>query len=100
MHPFHSWEKWSIENAIGLIRRFFPKKTDFDLVIKEQVKCVETFLNTKPRKCPNYRTNNEALRSGVALRCGSLNLPPFSCIFKNNLWIKNLRVPYRSNLQG
>jgi len=65
--PFHSWEKASIENAIGLIRRFFPKKTDFDLITKEQVKRVETLLNTRPRKCLNYQTPNEALGSCVAL---------------------------------
>ena len=67
--PFHSWEKASIENAIGLIRRFFPKKTDFDLITKEQVKRVETLLNTRPRKCLNYQTPNEVLGSCVALRC-------------------------------
>lgn len=67
--PFHSWEKASIENAIGLIRRFFPKKTDFALVSKEQVKRVEILLNTRPRKCLNYRTPNEVLNSCVALRC-------------------------------
>ena len=67
--PFHSWEKASIENAIGLIRRFFPKKTDFNLVPKEQVKRVETLLNTRPRKCLNYRTPNEVLGSCVAFHC-------------------------------
>jgi IS30 family transposase len=67
--PFHSWEKASIENAIGLIRRFFPKKTDFALVSKEQVKQVETLLNTRPRKCLNYRTPNEILNACVALHC-------------------------------
>ena len=67
--PFHSWEKASIENAIGLIRRFFPKKTDFDSITKEQVKRVEKLLNTRPRKCLNYQTPNEALGSCVALRC-------------------------------
>jgi IS30 family transposase len=50
-----------------LIRRFFPKKTDFDLVTKEQVKRVETLLNTRPRKCLNYLTPNEVLSSCVAL---------------------------------
>lgn len=67
--PFHSWEKASIENAIGVIRRFFPKKTDFASVTKEQVKRVETLLNTRPRKCLNYRTPNEILGPCVALRC-------------------------------
>ena len=27
--PYHSWEKGSIENAIVLIREYYPKRTDF-----------------------------------------------------------------------
>ena len=65
--PFHSWEKASIENAIGLLRRFFPKKTDFALVSKQQVKRIENLMNTRPRKCLNYQTPNEILNSCVAL---------------------------------
>jgi transposase, IS30 family len=67
--PFHSWEKASIENAIGIIRRFFPKKTDFAQITKEQVKRVETLINTRPRKCLNYRTPREYLDVFVALPC-------------------------------
>lgn len=66
--PFHSWEKASLENAAGIVRRFFPKKTDFALVTKEQVKRVENLINTRPRKCLNYKTPNEFLGSSVALR--------------------------------
>lgn len=65
--PFHSWEKGSLENAAGIVRRFFPKKTDFALVTKEQVKRVENLINTRPRKCLNYKTPNEFLGSSVAL---------------------------------
>jgi len=67
--PFHSWEKGSLENAAGIVRRFFPKKTDFALVTKEQVKRVESLINNRPRKCLNYQTPNEVLGSSVALRC-------------------------------
>lgn len=28
-HPYHSWEKGSVENTIGLIRRYLPKKQIF-----------------------------------------------------------------------
>jgi len=66
--PFHSWEKGSLENVVGIIRRFFPKKTDFALVTKEQIKRVENLINTRPRKCLNYKTPNEFLCSSVALR--------------------------------
>jgi len=65
--PFHSWEKGSIENAIGLLRRFFPKKTNFAIITKEQVKRVEKSLNTRPRKCLKYKTPEEFFYSGVAV---------------------------------
>jgi IS30 family transposase len=66
--PFHSWEKASLENAAGIVRRFFPKKTDFALIAKKQVKHVENLLNTRPKKCLKYKTPNESFSSGVALR--------------------------------
>lgn len=66
--PFHSWEKASVENAAGLVRRFFPKKTDFAIITKEQVKHVEKALNNRPRKCLGFKTPLEIFASGVALR--------------------------------
>jgi len=66
--PYHSWEKGSVENAIGLVRIFFPKGTDFATITKKQVKHVEYLLNTRPRKCLDYRTPAEVFRQGVALR--------------------------------
>lgn len=65
--PFHSWEKASIENAIGLIRRYFPKKTDFAIITKEQVKHIENLINARPKKCLNYKTPKEIFCSSVAL---------------------------------
>ncbi|WNY25207.1 IS30 family transposase IS4351 [Methanolapillus millepedarum] len=37
-HPYHSWEKGTVENTIGIIRRIFPKSTDFSKVTVEQIK--------------------------------------------------------------
>lgn len=54
--PFHSWEKGTVENTIGLIRRFFPKKTDFAKITKKQIKRVEALLNNRPRKCLGFKT--------------------------------------------
>jgi IS30 family transposase len=66
-NPFHSWEKGTVENTVGLVRRYFPKKTDFDTISQEQVHRVEQRLNNRPRKCLDFRTPLEVYRSGVAL---------------------------------
>jgi len=65
--PYHSWEKGSVENAIGLIRRYLPKGTDFATITKEQIKQIENALNNRPRKILNYRTPNEVFNESVAL---------------------------------
>ena len=57
--PYHSWEKGSIENAIGIVRRYFPKKTDFSKVSEQDLKVVENIINNRPKKCLNYFTPNE-----------------------------------------
>ena len=57
--PYHSWEKGSVENVIGLVRRTFQKKTDFARLSHRQIRCVESALNRRPRKCLNYRTPHE-----------------------------------------
>ena len=67
--PFHSWEKGTVENTIGLVRRFFPKKTDFAKVSKNRINSVERWLNHRPRKCLGFLTPLEADSSlGVALQ--------------------------------
>ena len=49
-HPYCSHERGSNENLNGLVRRFFPKKTDFRNVSEEEIRKVEYLLNTRPRK--------------------------------------------------
>lgn len=65
--PYHSWEKGTVENTIGIIRRTFPKKTNFDLISHADVKRLERKLNTTPRKILNYQTPKEVFDSIVAL---------------------------------
>ena len=60
-HPYSSWERGTNENTNGLIRRFLPKRTDFNLVTDEKIKFIENALNNRPRKILNYYTPNEAL---------------------------------------
>ncbi len=64
-----SQDRGSNENINGLIRRFFPKKTDFAKVTKEEINKVEYLLNTRPRKRHGGKTPLEVLleRTGVAI---------------------------------
>lgn len=49
-HPYHSWERGSNENCNGLLRRFFPKGTDFAKIDDIEIEKAEYLINTRPRK--------------------------------------------------
>lgn len=57
--PYTSQDKGTIENRNGVIRRFFPKKTDFNSVIEQEVKCVEDEINNRPVRKFKYLSANE-----------------------------------------
>jgi len=65
--PYTSQDKGTVENRIGQIRRFFPKKTDLSLVTDYQVKRVEQLLNDRPVRKFNYLTPNQVLQQKIAL---------------------------------
>lgn len=54
--PYHSWEKGTVENTVGLVRRFLPKKTNLDTVSDDKIAEIERWLNDRPRKCLAYKT--------------------------------------------
>ncbi len=60
--PYHSWEKGSVEQVNGLIRRFLPKGTNFHELGHGEINRIEKLLNHRPRKCLNYRTPYEVFR--------------------------------------
>jgi transposase, IS30 family len=61
--PYSSWQRGTNENTNGLVRQYFPKRTDFELVTEKEVKRVENLLNNRPRKCLGYKTPKEVQRS-------------------------------------
>lgn len=61
-HPYTSQDKGTVENRNGVIRLFFPKQTDFNLISHQQVKTVENKINNRPIRKYNYLTANEMLR--------------------------------------
>jgi IS30 family transposase len=49
-HPYSSYERGTNENINRMIRRFFPKGTNFDEVTTKQVSMVQDWINNYPRK--------------------------------------------------
>ncbi|HEI1290180.1 TPA: IS30 family transposase, partial [Staphylococcus aureus] len=43
------------ENTNGLLREFFPKKTDLAKVNQEQLNYALDSINYRPRKCLNWK---------------------------------------------
>lgn len=66
--PYHSWEKGTVENTVGLVRRVFPKKTDFARIRTKQIKRLEHQLNNRPRKSLSFKTPKEVFSNAVALQ--------------------------------
>ena len=58
-HPYASWERGLNENTNGLVRQYFPKKSDFARISTADLQRVEDLLNNRPRKTLGYRTPNE-----------------------------------------
>lgn len=55
-HPYSAWERGTNENTNGLVRQYFPKKTDFSQVARSQTKAAADRLNHRPRKCLDFKS--------------------------------------------
>jgi IS30 family transposase len=55
-NPYSPWERGTNENTNGLIRKYFPKGTDFNLIMDKELKYVQNELNERPRKVLKYKT--------------------------------------------
>jgi transposase, IS30 family len=65
-HPYHSWEKGTVENRNGVIRRYLPRNTDLSKWTQRELDEIAEDINTTPMKCLGYRTPNEVYSE---LRC-------------------------------
>jgi len=66
-HAFHSWEKGTVENTNGRIRRYIPKGKSIDLLTGEEIAAFEQQLNNTPRKCLGFRTPEEVMQSALEI---------------------------------
>jgi len=67
-HPYAAWERGTNENMNGLLRQYFPKKSDFQSVSNKELEQAMTRLNFRPRKTLRFKTPFEVFyHSTVAL---------------------------------
>ena len=64
--PHSPWQRPTNENMNGLIREFFPKKTDFTKVSDEEVDKAQWQLNNRPRKVLDWKFPSEAMQEVLA----------------------------------
>jgi len=56
--PYSSWQKGSVENANGLIRKFLPKSFRAEITDK-MLENIQNIINNKPRKILGWKTPQE-----------------------------------------
>lgn len=60
-NPYSPWERGANENLNGLIRQYFPKKTDFSTITDQEIEKIEIKLNNRPRKRLKFETPLEVM---------------------------------------
>ena len=69
------WQKGGIENAIGRMRRFLPRKTDLATLPDKRFRALVAAYNNTPRKCLDFRTPAEVFSDVLHFECES-TCPP------------------------
>ena len=65
--PYSAWQRGSNENSNGLLRGYYPKKTDLAEISEEDLIKNLMELNSRPRKCLNYQTPFELFLHELSL---------------------------------
>jgi transposase, IS30 family len=73
--PHAPWQKGGIENAIGRMRRFLPRKTDLATLSARTFNALVSAYNNTPRKCLDFSTPAEAFSKVLHFECESTSPP-------------------------
>lgn len=74
-HPYSSWEKGSVEQGIGLLREYIPKKADLKDWSNEVIALIMNRINTTPMKCLDWLTPNEVFEGQLKIKFFTSSLP-------------------------
>lgn len=64
-HPGCPWERGTNENTNGLLREYFPKRTDLTDISEDEIQRIEADLNNRPRKTLGFHTPAEIFFSSL-----------------------------------
>lgn len=58
---YSAWQRGTNENSNGLLREFFPKRTDLAKITEDKLCNALWLINNRPRKCLDFKTPFEIL---------------------------------------
>ena len=74
--PHAPWQKGGVENAIGRVRRYLPRKTDLDSITPSDIEHAVRAYNHTPRKCLDFQTPAEVFSRVLHFERESTSRPP------------------------
>lgn len=72
-HPYHSWEKGTVENRIKKVRRILPKGESLDHISNQTIALIENWINTTPMKVLDFKTPYEKMTEILKQTRSTLN---------------------------
>ena len=97
--PYCSWQRGCNENSNGLLREFYPKKTNISKVETENLIRTLMLINSRPRKCLNYVTLFEKFLHEISFlkKFGKMSQLILQFMYKNSCNFTKNNIKYNYN---